>query len=635
MNILKMQNGGGMPPFTYYQPIAVNTQQPQQVVSAPSSRNAGTTKNNDLNDKDLMEMLGKIDGLPSDMDKVYNMLSTFYQDKDLGLSTASLSTTYLKALQLLKTAKFNKEQYENAYDTVSKNKGLNEIAINQHGQIVTRDMSDGSMKFLTADQYLANRDKYVAMTNQELLQMRSSAPDYAYQNGVFNVVNNGIGLETIDKLVQQYMYELGENSVTNGGYLRNKDAKTLHSLEVVQSAVQQAKQAGYNFDSSGITLEGLYKTKLITKDQAQQASNALNYIYQMLPDNAKTLLKVKAGGAKQAIDLLTSFVSGQTDHEYNFDPELLEDKDGNKPGSKNSTGGSQNDVKSAVAAQWYQGYGSNEDIVLNGGTTYAVQAKSFVMPIVSKENDPLGQCDLSQIQSSQFGPMFDIQNASFGGNFIPNASWNKILTDGQVYSVDFPVDLEALSNGKIKPDLNISKKLEQLNQYIRENNINESDHEKINQLCEQFGLPLKYDSSGNYNFSQWRRFAVLNATALGNAFTEDQTFNDYVSEILDENTLDGYIKLFEKSQGFGEGKFKYDKPGLWDNLLGNPQNILSTNDQMFRGTLYIPVRDSMFNAMAGSGSVANLEQGTLQDIESREQQKQRIQNYNNPGEFKL
>jgi hypothetical protein len=30
----------------------------------------------------------------------------------------------------LKTAKFNKEQYENAYDTVSKNKGLNEIAIN-------------------------------------------------------------------------------------------------------------------------------------------------------------------------------------------------------------------------------------------------------------------------------------------------------------------------------------------------------------------------------------------------------------------------------------------------------------------------------------------------------------------------
>jgi hypothetical protein len=33
------------------------------------------------------------------------------------------------------------------------------------------------------------------------------------------------------------MYELGENSVTNGGYLKNKDAKTLHSLEVVQSAV--------------------------------------------------------------------------------------------------------------------------------------------------------------------------------------------------------------------------------------------------------------------------------------------------------------------------------------------------------------------------------------------------------------
>ena len=612
MNILKMQSGGGMPPFTYYQPIAVNTQQPQQVVSAPSSRNAGTTKNNDLNDKDLMEMLGKIDGLPSDMDKVYNMLSTFYQDKDLGLSTASLSTTYLKALQLLKTAKFNKEQYENAYETVSKNKGLNEIAINQHGQIVTRDMSDGSMKFLTADQYLANKDKYVAMTNQELLQMRSAAPDYAYQNGVFNVVNNGIGLETIDKLVQQYMYELGENSVTNGGYLKNKDAKTLHSLEVVQSAVQQAKQAGYNFDSSGITLEGLYKPKLLTKDQAQQASNALNYIYQMLPDNAKTLLKVKAGGAKQAIDLLTSFISGQTNSDYDFQPELIEDKDGNKPGNKSSEGTTEshnNDLFQNIV----RGEGGTNTVVNimdKDGRTYQVVGTAFPslsvnpshqVPSRGRVSDLMANYGLSGIYA---GNQYAI---TFGNHIMSDIDMDNTVFVNNGQSVRSILPIKNVG-GKIVPDLEFMAKHEDLIKFINSKGGNMNDPEVKKKLIEA-GIINQF--TGLPDLDKFHPYLCVNGLST-DRHIEDTTMSHKVSS----SKLDDYIDIFEsalyrdKNDG-DQGKafkFNFDR----QNVL-NPLDWFDNYDHLLEGTIFIPITQNVLQASTAAGTT--MKQNVADSIE--------------------
>ena len=46
-------------------------------------------------------------------------------------------------------------------------------------------------------------------------------------------------------------------------------------------------------DNYNATVDNLYKGKYLTKSQAMQAQDALNYIYTILPDNAKTLLKTK------------------------------------------------------------------------------------------------------------------------------------------------------------------------------------------------------------------------------------------------------------------------------------------------------------------------------------------------------
>jgi len=63
--------------------------------------------------------------------------------------------------------------------------------------------------------------------------------------------------------------------------------------------------------SNEITIDGLYKSKMLTKSQAQSAERALQHIYTTLPENAKTLIKLKTDGTKKGVvQYLTNYVLG-------------------------------------------------------------------------------------------------------------------------------------------------------------------------------------------------------------------------------------------------------------------------------------------------------------------------------------
>jgi len=67
----------------------------------------------------------------------------------------------------------------------------------------------------------------------------------------------------------------------------------MKGIEYLQEA---GRQVGATDQS--LSLDGLYKAKYIRKDQAEQISAAINYLYDVLPDNAKQLLKLKTGSQK-------------------------------------------------------------------------------------------------------------------------------------------------------------------------------------------------------------------------------------------------------------------------------------------------------------------------------------------------
>ena len=73
--IFKFKEGGTwIPPLASYQPVTVTDEGGLPVATASSSESSNLT------DKDLIEMMSKLDGLPSDMERLTTMLSNFYID---------------------------------------------------------------------------------------------------------------------------------------------------------------------------------------------------------------------------------------------------------------------------------------------------------------------------------------------------------------------------------------------------------------------------------------------------------------------------------------------------------------------------------------------------------------------------
>jgi hypothetical protein len=74
----------------------INTEKPNYISDSNSDSSKSSKK--ELGEVELMKMLGELDGLPSDREQIYKTVRTFFDEQSLGMSTSSLATTYLTAL---------------------------------------------------------------------------------------------------------------------------------------------------------------------------------------------------------------------------------------------------------------------------------------------------------------------------------------------------------------------------------------------------------------------------------------------------------------------------------------------------------------------------------------------------------
>jgi hypothetical protein len=205
---------------------------------------AGSSKSSegssDLTDKDLLKMLEKLEGLPNDMKALTSVLSDFYIDQQYSPfpNTANIASRYLQALQMMRTANFNRKQYDEAYDIVSKNGGINELAINEKGYLICAN-EKGDFKYLKPEQ-LAQTTEYRPITNSELLRLRAYSPELANDNKILGVVANGIGIEGVTKYIQSFIDKLGTVDNQSSGYVATQQGKIIDGLRTLTGAIQSA-----------------------------------------------------------------------------------------------------------------------------------------------------------------------------------------------------------------------------------------------------------------------------------------------------------------------------------------------------------------------------------------------------------
>lgn len=614
--ILKLQQGGNaLPPLVSYQPVTVTGGATAGASVAAPSNNQETI---DLTDKDLLQMLEKLDGLPSDMAVLTQTLQNFYIDQQYSPfpSTSSIASRYLQALYQMRTANFNHEVYKDAMNTVSNNGGLNEYAITDRGQLFCTDQN-GDFKLLSLDQLKDNPD-YTPLTNSELLYYRAQSPSLANNNELLKVVKNGIGIETVTKQIQSIIANLGNSVEQQTGYFKTKTGNLIQGINDYANAIMNSQGDPYNK-----TIHDLYSSKQLTKTQAEQAQQAMVYIWQSLPENAKTLLKLKSDGTNEgAIKMIQSLISSKLNTTSEFSVKLEQTPE---DATKSSKDGKKNGFQMDPVSLLQAGYGQQQTITIQTkeGGNRGIQVPTIRMPIVKKTGESIGtSATLDDVTTSGFAGYLDFENAHMGGTKIPTVGFKNIAINGTaLYTGYLPVDMQELYNsGRVKPDINLLERYKEAQEEIKRKNI--TDKQEINKVYQDHKLPIMFDGNGDV-LMNYRKFGMINATAIDNAFEQNAEFDDYLRETLDKNVIENALSIINK----GEKNIDFESKG-WFNSIG-----IGDYNHVYVGTIFIPVNGDHFTATAGFGNYPTDQEASM--IEAKQQNLIRSeiakQTYVNPG----
>lgn len=602
--ILKFQQGGSaLPPLVSYQPVTVTGGATAGATSAKSS----SSKGSDLTDKDLLELLGKLNGLPSDVELLTKELQDFYINDKYNpvASTSSIESRYLQIMKQMQKVNFNRKEYDNAYAKVSANGGINEYAIDNHGKIVCANADKTDFKLLSIEQVMSNSD-YIPLTNQELLQMRAYDKKLSFNSDILGVVQNGIGIESVTKLVNQAVTMLGSTTKQEEGYVRTNSKQLL-------SGLQDYIKAASTSQSYNTSIDNLYKSNMLTKSQAEQAAMAIDYVWNTLPTNAKTLLRTKTQGGtvKEAKQLVTELIMSKTSSTQDFSIDLETSKG---KSTKGKGSGDSSDAKADPVKAFILGKGFSQPIGINVGNSYTHNVNGRYGILTDKSGNALGaNSTLEDVTGSAYAGVLDMNHATFGGAKLNTNQGRRVLLDSaDIIGMDLPIDQKAKEKGVIRPDLHMLSRLEQAENDIRYGNI--TDPEQINAIYAKYDLPEKFkNENGTYNLdvANYQRFARMSGVVEESALPEDIELDGTVQEIDDENfraSIESVIQSKDKDYSMSNG--------WW-------------GTELYRGAIYVPVREDLIAASLGSGEYYELGEAT--QVEEDWAQTQKVQGYKKPA----
>lgn len=605
--IPKLQDGGFMSLFTSYAPI--QSPAPSQQARGSHSREERSSEREEstkgkLTEKDLFELVSKVDGLPNDTRALVSSLQNMFQMQQItGTADVSdLASTYLSNLYQIKMASYNKKEYDKAYTEVTKNGGLNEYAITASGQVIVMD-EDDNLKQISVSELLKGTSKYRPLTNSNLLYLRAYQPEYINNNQILNTVANGIGMEQVDKMIREKLSSLGTSESVRSGYSVKSDSYIAQGLNVL-SQVESAAVAG----QTGMTLDGMYKNKIITKDQKQQAEAALQYIYNTLPDNAKTLLSIKAGNAAnpqagaQAVilQLITSRMSQTNSSETTWEGTLEQVTKSGKggKGSGEGDGLGSDDIKTSPYLNMSRMIGGNPtSLSINKGTIYQMDVDGVNYPsIPGFDGKPIGKTSLENLLVSGLQGVVTDKNAiTFGNIVLSSADFDNVMYDGTGGTMAI-LPTKMSTTGRKVVDLEALDRWEAANKQLRDmgiESIYDPDHQQeIVQVLYQNQLEkLVNVSTGSLDYSALGQFMIVDGYAVDNSSKNTFKNSSFVTKV-DDNSDE--IQIIERalSTDKDQSNYKIDVDNWYD------QN---GHDIVYKGSIYIPITSNQLQALTASG----------------------------------
>ena len=594
----KYQAGGSLP-FVGFSPIFATSE--KGTPTTPSKKE--TTTEEDLTSKDILKLLTDMDGLPSDMQVIVSSLQNFaMQDKmdPLGLSSSSdIASRYISLINKVKVAKFNRDEYNQAFNQLKGNGGLTELAITSEGALIGTN-EEGNFKYFTPEEAVKGihaKEGYQLLTNSNLLHLRANSVDAAFNHKLTTVAQNGIGMETINKLISDAVSGLGSSSTSEEGYVKTKQEELLKGLEDFYKAIQES---GGKFDG---TVNDLYQYKLLTKTQAEQAKKAIQYVYNTLPSNARTLLKVKSDGSEAgALKLIETIISSKETDQMQFDLDLVGGKthkstsDSSKDNSELETSLPLNVLKNVGGVDSYL------DIDRGDGIHMSVRGTQFNL-IKTPNGEPISDTSISSMlqESGLQSIVKDMRNIQFG---------DQKLTPEALSFITYNNTGVTRANLPIKPDGSVNLGLlEAYEQAEKDIDLSgDKSPENVKAIYEQYGIISLLNADGTYNQSKFAPFMVTEG------YTTDALSGVKESDFVVEykGNTDAAVALMQKSLAVGTGK-NITTPDVDTFSWYNPADWFGWTDTVFKGVLYIPITNNVNTAVFGANQSLDYDEALAQE----------------------
>lgn len=592
----KYQAGGGLP-FVGHTPIFASFE-----TGVPKETD-DLKKNSDLTSKDILELLKDMDGLPADMQLIVSELRNFdLQDSmdPLGLSSSSdVASRYINLINKIKIAKFNREEYNQAFNQLKGNGGLNELAITSEGVLIGTN-EEGSFRYFTPEEVSKGKhteNGYQLLTNSNLLYLRANSLDAAFNHKLTTVAQNGIGIETVNKLINDTIVNLGSTSNSEEGYIKTKNGDLIKGLEDFYKAAQTSDGT---FDG---TINDLYKYKYLTKSQAEQAKKAIQYIYNTLPSNAKALLKIKSDGSEiGALKLIETLITSKETKQNQFDLDLV----GGKSHKNTITSAKDNsDLETSLPLNVLKNVGGVDsyiDIDKGDGIHMSVRGTQFNL-IKTPNGEPISDTSLSNMlqQSGLQSIVKDMRNIQFGDQRIsPEALSFITYNNTGIIRANLPIK----SDGSVNLDL-----LEAYENAERDLDLSADKSPKyVRQIYEQYGIASLLNADGTYNQSKFAPFIITEG------YTTDALSglksSDFVVEY--KGNEDSAIALMQKSLAVGTGK-NIQTPDIDKFSWYNPGDWFGWTDTIFKGVIYIPITNNVNTAVFGANQKLDYDEALAQE----------------------
>lgn len=605
--IFKFDQGGATPPYVAYQPVIVSDKRTTATQEA-AAKVASDSDKGKLTSKDLYTMLKeKLKGLPSDVDTAMWKLQSVEESLNLDFFndfTSSIENKYLNALQTMNKLSFSREQYDKALDNVKSNGGLNEAAIDQYGQVYMTNGKD--YKLMSPEE--AKQSGWRQMTNQDLLYLRANDPSLSGKDEILNVVNNGIGINQVTKMIQDSIGNLGTNSNSETAYATTQQGQLIQGLNDFVKAAQETGQ----YDAS---IDDLYKAQIINKTQAQQAQQAIAYIYKTLPQNAKSLLKTRTQGGtdKEALNLVSTLVLSKTSEERSFTADL-EGGPTKKSMSKDANAGSKDDteLKTSLPLQVMQDMGEADvaPITIDKGDGVQMSVYgSFFSAIHDKKGEPIVNTSL-QNMLAQSGLQDIVKNArsiTFGDQKLTPEQLSKITYNNTgVVRADLPVNEDGTVKLSVLDDFNAA-----MNEI---KGLGNTSKEQVEAIKAKYNLDQYLKDDGTPNPKHTAPFILTEGYTTEKNGIEDTA---YVKHI--KNPTDDQIQLIKDSLTVGTGK-DAKVPDIDTFDWYNPFDYFGT-ENIYKATVYIPISNNVGAAVRGGNQNLDYNEALKYEMKYRNFQK--------------